>query len=190
MASALLLLCACDGDIEVPGTLPNPKLAQMMNRELDRELLRFGTENATALQMKGPQPYIAEAGENGRRWLQEISSVVSRCRHGMRNESKSNLMEYDITLKSGVQLKGVYTGTNCAYWSKLRPLVLRANFEDGRVTEVFTDGRERQSPVDFYKTDTMNFAKYVLRADQSRNPANYRPAPASKADIAKQWDTP
>ena len=180
LASLAAYLSACTGRTpEQPGDTPSPKLVELINGAIAREIAGMDPALLPGL--------LPQAGDEARRWLQEISQVVARCRYGPGNNSKSNLLEYDITLASGEQITGVYSGQRC-YYPVAKPLVMRVQFQGGRVREVTTDGRERERPVDASLGEIQQFAERVLRADWKRSPARYfRPAQGGN-DAAREWD--
>ena len=175
--TALLNACT-DGPVEVPGNLANPKLAEMINISLDEEIRRMNPSGSPA--------FLPQAADNARLWLREIGEVVARCRHGPRNNSKFNLLEYDITLLTGEIIKDVYTGQRCVY-EVGSPLVMRVRFVGGRVTDALTDGRERDSPVASAKGDVDQLSKGVLRADWDRHNARYFSPGKTASEISKEW---
>ncbi len=175
--TALLNACT-DGPVEVPGSLPNPKLAEMINVSLDEQIKRMDP---------GWSPgFLPQAASNARLWLQEINEVVARCRHGPRNNSKFNLLEYDITLRTGEVIKDVYTGQRCVY-EVGSPLVMRVRFAGGRVVEALTDGRELKSPVARAKGEIDQLSKGVVRADWQRRNARYFSPGKTASEISKEW---
>lgn len=183
MAFSLLtaLLNACtDGPVEVPGSLPNPKLAELINISLDEQIKRMDPSWSPG--------FLPQAASNARQWLKEINEVGARCRHGPRNNTKFNLLEYDITLLTGEVIKDVYTGQRCVY-EVGAPLVMRVRFVGGRATDALTDGRERNSPVATAKVDVDLLAKSVVRADWQRRNALYFSPGKSALEIAKEWNS-
>lgn len=175
--TALLNACT-DGPVEVPGSLPNPKLAEMINVSLDEQIKRMDP---------GWSPgFLPQAASNARLWLDEIKEVVARCRYGPRNDSKFNLLEYDITLRTGEVIKDVYTGQRCFY-EVSAPLVMRVRFTDGRVTQALTDGRERKSPVSTAKGEIDQLALGVFRADLQRRSDRYFSPGKTASEISKEW---
>ena len=174
------LLNACiDGPVEVPGSLPNPKLAEMINTSLDAQIKRMEPGWSPA--------FLPQAAANARLWLREINDVVARCRYGPRNNSKFNLLEYDITLVGGEMIKDVYTGQRCFY-ELSSPLVMRVRFAEGRVVETLSDGRERKLPTDSAKGDVALLAKSVLLVDRQRRNARYFSPGKTASDISKEWN--
>ncbi|GAA4349834.1 hypothetical protein GCM10023165_36920 [Variovorax defluvii] len=180
LASLAAYLSACTGRTpEQPGDMPNPKLVALINGAIAREIAGMDPAQRPGL--------LPQAGEHARQWLKEISQVVARCRYGPGNDAKSNLLEYDIVLVSGEEIKGVYSGQRC-YYPVAKPLVMRVRFQDGQVQEVTTDGRERERPVDGSMGEIQQFAERVLRADWRRNPARYFRAVPGREDMAREWD--
>ena len=183
MAFAFLaaLLNACtDGPVEVPGSLANPKLAELINASLDAQIKRMDPNWSRG--------YLPQAASNARLWLEEVDEVVARCRYGPRNSSKFNLLEYDVTLRSGEVVKDIYTGQRCFY-EVGAPLVMRARFAGGRVVEVLTDGRERNAPVASAKGDIDLLAKGVLGVDRERRSARYVSPGKTASEISKEWES-
>ncbi|WP_077000759.1 hypothetical protein [Variovorax sp. KK3] len=181
LAMLAAYLSACTGRTpEQPGDTPNPKLVELVDAALAREIAGMNPALLPGL--------LPQSGDEARRWLKEIAQVVARCRYGPRNDSKSNLLEYDIVLGSGEQITGVYSGQRC-YYPVAKPLVMRVQFQDGRVREVTTDGREREQPVEASTGEIQQFAERVLRVDWKRNPARYFRAGKSSSDIAREWET-
>src|SRR4051794_19653289 len=103
LASLAAYLSACTGRVpEQPGEVPNAKLAEMINTGIEEEIRRMNPVWSPGL--------LPQAPEHARQWLQEIAEVVARCRYGPANRSKSNLLEYDITLGSGERVQDIYSG--------------------------------------------------------------------------------
>ena len=176
--TALLNACT-DGPVEVPGNLANTKLAEMFNASLDEQIKRMNPGWSPA--------FLPQAASNARLWLGEINDVVARCRYGPRNNSKFNLLEYDITLTNGEVIKDVYTGQRCFY-ELGAPLVMRVRFAKGKVVETLSDGRELKLPVDSAKGDVALLAKSVLRVDRQRRNARYFSPGKTASEISKEWN--
>jgi hypothetical protein len=175
--TALLNACT-DGPVEVPGNLPNAKLSEMINSSLDQQIKRMDPGWSAA--------FLPQAVGNARLWLKEINDVVARCRYGPRNNSKFNLLEYDISLTNGDVITDVYTGQRCLY-ELGSPLVMRVRFSEGKVVETLTDGRELKLPVDSAKGDVALLAKTVLRVDRQRRNARYFAPGKTASEISKEW---
>ena len=180
LSSLTAFISACtDGPVEMPGNLPNPKLAELMNDGLQEDIKRMDPRSSPG--------FIPQAAANAQLWLKEINDVVARCRYGPRNRSKFNLLEYDITLANGEIIKNVYTGMRCSY-EVGAPLVMRVRFESGRVVEVLTDGRERNSPVASAKGEVNLLSKHVIRADWGRQRLRYFHPAKTTEETSKEWD--
>jgi len=180
LASLTNLITACtEGTREMPGSQANAVLAQLLQGEIDAEVGRMNPTWSPGL--------IPQAPDNARAWLGEIDDVVARCRYGPRNRSKHNLMEYDVTLRGGERINGVFSGQRCLY-GVAQPLVMRVRFAQGRVGEVLTDGRERRAPVEAAVPELQKLAESVVRIDWMRRPALYFPPEKSAADIAREWE--
>lgn len=179
LSSLTALISACtDGPVEMPGNLPNPKLAELINASVREQVRLMNPVWAPGL--------IPQAAANAQLWLKEINEVIAHCRYGPRNSSKFNLLVYDVTLNTGEEIKDVYSGQRCIY-DIARPLVMRVRFKAGLVNEVLTDGRELTSPVDAAKSEINQLAESVLRVDWRRNASRYFPASKSDAEISDEW---
>jgi hypothetical protein len=177
--SLLAFLASCfHSKPEEPGQLANPKLAHFLNEALQKELQSMSPKTYPGL--------IPDASKNSQLWLTEIQEVVARCRYGPRSSSKFNLLEYDITLRNGQSINSVYTGQRCVYSIEL-PLVMRIQFENGQITQAFSDGRELKRSVDTIKGDVLLFAEKIIRADLTRNRSRYFPVGKTEAQIRDEW---
>lgn len=180
--SALLGACQVDGgEREQPGDRPNPVLADLLQKAIEAEIGRMNPVWSPGLLPQAPQ--------QARAWLGEIDEVVARCRYGPGNRTKSNLLEYDVRLRSGEQIQDVYSGLRCLYGTA-RPLVMRVRFEAGQVREVLTDGREREASTTAASNELRQFAHSVVRLDWDRRKSLYFPPAKTPEDIAREWAPP
>lgn len=181
LSSLTALISACtDGPVEMPGNLPNPKLAELINASVQEQVRLMNPVWAPGL--------IPQAAANAHLWLKEINEVIAHCRYGPRNSSKFNLLVYDLKLNTGEEIKDVYSGQRCIY-ELARPLVMRVRFKEGVVNEVLTEGRELATPVDAARSEINQFAESVVRVDWRRNAARYFPANKSDTAISDEWRT-
>ncbi|MEO7242693.1 MAG: hypothetical protein ABIW85_07240 [Variovorax sp.] len=176
--STLFGAVSARGAPEQPGDRSNPRLAQLVAQSLEDQLHGMRPE---------VQHLIAAAPTHAKAWLREIAQVVARCRGGPSDQSKLNLLEYDVTLASGEKLESVYTGHRCVYVGTLRPMVMRVVFDNGVATEAFTDGRELALSVDSAKVECDLMARSLLKIDRMRRPERYFVPGPSAAQIEEQW---
>ncbi|RYZ34240.1 MAG: hypothetical protein EOO71_39665 [Myxococcaceae bacterium] len=164
---------------EMPGDIPSPTLADLLNESVDHALKKMGPRDSP-----GMRP---EAVANGRMFLGEVREVVVRCEKGSwSSRAKYNPLKYDLLFVDGRRLEGAATGSRCG----AEPLILRATFQDGRVVQATTDGRERAWPVELARGRVAEFGERVLSVDWHLHPDRYYPpAPPepTQEDIAKQW---
>jgi hypothetical protein len=175
--STMIGACA-DGPAEKPGSLSNPKLAELANIGLKEQVRLMNPVRAPGL--------IPQAAANANLWLTEIDEVVAHCKYGPRNNSKSNLLVYEVTLNTGEVIKDVSSGQRCFY-EVAKPLVMRVRFKAGIVNEVLTDGRELTSPVAAARGEMNQFAESVVRVDWRRNAQRYFTAKKSDSEISDEW---
>lgn len=165
---------------EVPGNIPSPTLARLLNESIDRALADMNPRNAPGL--------IPEAAANSRVFLHEVAEVVARCSMGrLEPNQKYNKLEYHLVRVDGVRFKPIYTGTRCSE----KTIIFRATFKDGRVDQAFTDGRERQSSVDDVRGRVAEFGQKVTWSDWDHHRARYfppPPPPPTPRDVAKEWE--
>ncbi len=181
MPALLGLLASCFyGEREVPGALPNPKLAELLNAALQEQIRMMNPTWSPGL--------LPQAPDNARLWLSEIDEVVARCRYGPRNSSKSNQLEYDITLRNGEVIESVYSGRRCLY-GFAQPLVMRVRFDQGRVVQALTDGRELKQSIYTAKSEIDLLAEKVIRVDWSQRKERYFPRDKTPEEVRQEWQT-
>jgi hypothetical protein len=163
---------------EMPGNLANPKLVELINREIAAEIRQIDPEKNSG--------WARDARRNTEQWMADITEVVARCRYGKSNENKFNQIELDIFTRSGNSLKDVYTGQRCFYRMTV-PLVMRVKFENGRAIEAFTDGRELKGSIDLVRYEISQFAEHTVKADRSRNRDKYLASEKSRNEIDDEW---
>ncbi|MCY1039799.1 hypothetical protein OV208_00605 [Corallococcus sp. bb12-1] len=179
LVGGFLLLRPILNPPEMPGDIPSPTLADLLNESVDAALKKMGPGDSPGLR--------PEAVANARTFLGEVREVVVRCQKGSWSSGdKYNPVKYDLLFMDGRKLEGAATGSRCSS----EPLILRATFQDGRVVQATTDGRERAWPVDRARNHVAEFGERVIRVDWDLHPARYFPArepEPTKEDIAKQW---
>jgi hypothetical protein len=174
-----MLLAGCfDFGPEAPGNISNPKLVELINREINAEIKQIDPEKNAG--------WTKDAKKATELWMLDITEVVVRCRYGKGNENKFNQIELDISTRSGNSLKNVYTGQRCFYKMSV-PLVMRVKFENGRAIDALTDGRELNGSVDLIKYEISQFAEHTVRADRSRNRNKYLSSEKSRQEIEEEW---
>lgn len=166
LLSGLLVGCFGREAPEQPGALSNPQLAELLEASFERQLRELDPMWSPGL--------LPQAQDHARQWLGEIDEIVARCRGGPSNTSKGNLLEYDVHLRNGEALRGLFSGTRCLYQVS-PPLVMRMRFAQGRVVEALTDGRELRLPMADVQPELDQLAQVVLRADWGRRRALYFP---------------
>lgn len=176
------MLSAClASEPEKPGNRSNLKLASLIQDALSKEIASMNPTWAPGL--KTSANLVASD------WLNQIDEVTSRCRYGPDDFSKSNKLEYDIKLKSGESIKGIYSGMVCQYQTGFgKPLIMKVVFKDGKVINAFTDGRETNEPISYSQSWINNCAEKIIRADWKRRPDFYFKESKTKEQIRKEWE--
>jgi hypothetical protein len=165
---------------EEPGTINNPSLAKLIDNGFQKEIQLMNSRKYPGL--------IPEGGKNAQLWLTEIREIITQCKGGPRNTAKHNSLRYHIGLQNGEWIKDIHTGERCVYSYK-KPLIMRVMLVEGRVTEAFTDGRERTESVGEVVAQMDSFAQKVIRVDYARNRNRYfAPLPQVEQKTQQQID--
>jgi len=165
---------------EKPGTLSNPRMAEMLNEALDEHIRTMGN----SIMYPG---YIREADDNARLFLKDVKEVVSRCTKGPKGEPRFNKRVLDVTLNNGTVLEDQYTGESC-YYIVEKPNIYRVFFKDGRVVDVQSDGREKERPVENFRVEANSFAEYLIKVDIRLHGERYFPREKSSREIREEWE--
>ncbi|MCP3098664.1 hypothetical protein LZ198_07215 [Myxococcus sp. K15C18031901] len=151
-----------------PGDIPSPTLAKVLNESIDKAVVDQSPEKWPGL--------IPEAEANSRLFLRELAQVVARCSKGrLEPNQKYNRMTYFLVRADGTRPEPITSRRGCGEDS----LIFRLTFKDGRITEAFTDGRERQYAVDHVRTlvHVREFGDHLISADKQLHPERYFRAP-------------
>lgn len=167
----------CEQDL--PGKVENPKLAALINTQLDAEVDLINNPSFYG----GLKP---NSGETTKSWLKELTKVTMYCACKGSNE-KGNRLNYAYALKDGSTYQRE-TSTRCMYYEGLEQTLYEVHFAQGRVTAVFTDGRERDKPVSYAHADIVAFVKEIVRADWNRNPDRYFPREKTADENRNEWN--
>jgi hypothetical protein len=179
LAASTISACMAS-EPEKPGNLSNPKLASMLQKAFESEIA--GMNPVWKPGLKPGSNILAQS------WLSKINEISSRCKYGPENRSKFNTLEYTIRLNSGESITGVYSGLLCQYQPRFgKPLIVLVSMVSGKVTDVKTDGRERDFPVSYANEWVNNLAEKVLGVDQTNRSNLYYGVENSKQDNRKEW---
>ncbi|MBL0912548.1 MAG: hypothetical protein IBJ09_09250 [Bacteroidia bacterium] len=165
---------------EKPGTLSNPRMAEMLNEALDQRIRSIGD----SIMYPG---YTREADDNARLFLKEVKEVVPRCTKGPNDNARFNKRVLDVTLNNGTVLEDQYTGESCYYMIE-KPNIYRVFFKDGRVVDVQSDGREKERPVENFRVDANSFAEYLIKVDIGQHKDRYFPREKTRKEIRDEWE--
>jgi hypothetical protein len=178
---AMLLAAGCAKDPpEQPGDRSNPKLSQLIQQAINKEIASMNPTWAPGLR--------AGANLTASSWLNQIAEAVSGCTGSSRDLSKHNKLVYQIKLQSGETITGIYSGLLCQYQQGFgKPLVMKVTFKDGVVQNVHTDGREFEEPVSYAKGFVSNFAEKILLEDRRRRPTFYYKQSPTQGEIKREW---
>jgi len=90
-------------------------------------------------------------------------------------------------LTESTALKSECRGESCYYMIE-EPNIYRVIFANGRVSDVQSDGREKNKPVDGFKTEDGSFADNLLGVDVCRNRQRYFAAQKTADDFRREWE--
>jgi hypothetical protein len=164
-----------------PGDISSPTLAKVLNESIDTAVADLDPEKWPGL--------IPESAANSRVFLRELAEVVARCSKGpLEPNQKYNRMLFHLVGVDGFRYEPI-TSRGCGEDS----LIFRATFKDGRIAEVFTDGRERRHSVEEVKgmVNIREFGKALISSDKQRHPERYyprAPPPPPPRDVSKDWE--
>ncbi|WP_233597526.1 MULTISPECIES: hypothetical protein [Corallococcus] len=164
-----------------PGDISSPTLAKVLNESIDTAVADLDPKTWPGL--------IPEAAANSQVFLREVAEVVARCSKGpLEPNQKYNRMLLHLVGVDGSRYEPI-TSRGCGEDS----LIFRATFKDGRIAEVFTDGRERRYSVEEVKglVNIREFGKRLISSDKTRHPERYyRAAPPQPPprDVSKDWE--
>ncbi len=143
-------------------TQPNPKLAELANHELAAQ-----TDTLRGPPAKPTAPAAYEA------FLATLKSAGTYCRAGqkdpMQSYDKRNYVELQFTFTDGRVASEVYTGDHCGQDA----IVMRLDFEKGRVVRATSDGTERQLDPAVARNALRSIAKHLVHYDQTKHAALY-----------------
>jgi hypothetical protein len=180
LLTAFALSTCIASEPEKPGNLSNPKLADMLQKAFEKEISGMNPVWKPGLK---PGSNILAHG-----WLSRINEVSSRCKFGPDNRTKFNTLEYTIRLETGETINGVYSGLLCQYHPGFgKPLIVEVSMSAGKVTDVKTDGRERDFPVSYANEWVNNLAEKILGVDQTKRANLYYGVENTKQENRKEW---
>lgn len=155
--------------VQRPGTVSNPKLAELMNQEV----ATWGTRQ-TGSGMNGTHQQGAAA------WMQEIAEISVNYVEPFNRKFRH--FQAELTLRDGAHVSA-RCGNNAS-------MVVRFKLFNGLATDAWTDGSElkHEMAIAVARLDTV--IDCVIRADMERHPTRYfKPAPVEKspAEMSKEW---
>ncbi len=179
IASVALGSCSSSAP-EKPGTLSNPKLAELYQKAIEVEVASINPTWAPGM--------IPTAPAAARKWLGAIAQVSSQCTRGPDDFSKGNRLEYTVTLRSGEIISKVPSGIACQYQKGFgKPLVATLLFSNGIVIDALTDGRELEAPISHAQRWINDAAERILGADHARNRDAYFYPAQTPAQTRQEW---
>lgn len=191
----------------------NPKLVFMFNEEIDKKLQSFIYKKSTSEEMQAlaknatskqekefyekmnkdfDQPifghqYSKTAAENAKIYFESIESIESFAEYGVTSMHAKNRLQLKIVFSNNIIADRVYTGI--ALSGIRTPNVLfKVLMENGRVSQVFTNGIELNNPPDFVRSDIYSFIKSVMNFELVSNQNKYFPNVKSKEEIKEEWE--
>lgn len=155
--------------VQRPGTISNPKLVELMNRQV----ATWGTRQ-TGAGMNGTHQQGAAA------WMQEIAEISVNYIEPFNRKFRH--FQAELTLRDGAHVSA-RCGNNAA-------MVVRFKLFNGLATDAWTDGSElkNEMAIAIARLDTV--IDCVIRVDMDRHPTRYfNPAPAEKspAEMSQEW---
>jgi hypothetical protein len=164
---------------EMPGNIPNARLAAMFNERL--ALAVSGMTPARA-------PGLSErASASASSFIARVREVTQHCNFG-RAGRPHNLVVFDLLLADGTVVQNRYNGgLRCPSPDVPGIPIMRIRFAGGAAVEITTDGSERDvRPVDVIPW-LDNAIKRLIAYDEDVNPTGYFRASPTSQDLRGSW---
>ena len=117
-----------------------------------------------------------------------IKQIETYAKYGSDSDDKFNNLELKITYNNGEVADNIYTGNRVMTAMYDPDLLLKLEFENGKVSKSYSNGAELNvSPKDIFK-DLLIIVDAVRIYDQRKNPSDYLKPPKTTDDIKKEWD--
>lgn len=165
----------------MPGDSPSPKLVELFNQTLDKQLAEYGAPRMPGMNLPEYRP---EAATHARQWLSEVHEVVTHCEHNGHGNAHND-SQYDLTLRSGEVFPDLPAGSILGC-SPRHDTPMRVTFEGGRVVQVTTDGSEREGTVAVASKRVEAYVWALLRRDEALRPERYFHA-SGPTHPAQEW---
>ncbi|OJV53593.1 MAG: hypothetical protein BGO31_01650 [Bacteroidetes bacterium 43-16] len=157
----------------------NPKMVVLFNQELDDIVSEYGS---------GMYAYIPEAPANLQKFYRNIKTVETYARYVSNSFMGYNGIRANLTFQDGRQIKDMYITSGGKFRSTRPKLLMRIAMQDGRATEVVTNGLElTQTPTDAKGTIRVLLQQLIM-LDQNEHHNNYYAPPPPPPDPAKEWE--
>ena len=162
---------------QTPGNLSNPQFAEIFNNELSEK-------------MKDIHRYysLPTAKDSLQKYLSSIKEINTYCSFPLLGNSKGNTTRFDVTFTSGEKSKDKYIGVRC---DGQDDRILRITFKQGIISEVFSDGSEKNTSLDSAKIFSQKLISSIIREETYKNSHLYNvppPPEKTKDDFRREWN--
>ena len=117
-----------------------------------------------------------------------IQKIETYARYGSGNDSKSNLLEVRITFKNGDVANELYTGVRVLTSMIAPQLLLKLEFENGKVFKSYSNGVELNGSPNDITNDLLLVLETLSNYDAKKNHSDYYDPPKTDEDLKKEWD--
>jgi hypothetical protein len=165
---------------DMPGTIPNPRLAAMFNERLALALGRMTTAHSPGLSDR--------AATSAAFFLTRVREVTQHCNFKQPGRAHNNVV-FDLQLLDGTLAPNLYNGGFRCPSSDVPGIpIMRIRFADGVAVEVTTNGTERNSrPVDVIPA-LDDAIKHLISYDKQINPAGYFRTAPTPQEVRRSWE--
>ncbi len=159
----------------------NPKLVELFNIQLGKEIDRYKSGWYAGC--------IPDAYKRVDSLFKTIKQIESYTRYGLKSTQRFNKVEVNITYNNGKIDTKLYTDISVqTQYGFEAPLLLKLIFENGKLSQAFSNGVERNSSPQNCINDLNKLITVAIHKDYDNNRVLYFPAAKTKADFDKEWE--
>ncbi|GEM_PF-767071 len=157
---------------------PNPKMVTLVNGEIDAIIKDYGS---------GMYVYRPEAPDNLNKFFQGIKQIETYSRYGTNSIQGYNGSGANVAFLDGRQVKDLYITSGYKFRSRSPKLYMRITLQNGRATEVLTNGLELEQSPAVAQGTIREILEQLANFDKEAHKINYFYPEAPKPQPAEEW---
>lgn len=157
----------------------NPKMVILVNEEIDAIIKEYGS---------GMYVYRTEAPDNLKKFFQGIQKIETYSRYGTNSIQGYNGIRADVTFQDGRQIKDLYITSGGKFRSETPKLYMHIVMQNGRASEVSTNGLELKSSPAEARGAIKEVLKRLANFDKDEHKTNYFYPEPPKPQPAEEWE--